>query len=63
MDLDAVTFIDSVGLSVLIVAQQQYVAAGVSMSALVPNGLRRTFEIAGVLDLFEAADSADDTAA
>ena len=63
VDLEAVTFIDSVGLSVLIVAQQRYLANGVSMSALVPSHLRRTFEIAGVLDLFADPQPTDGTAA
>lgn len=58
VDLGGVTFIDSVGLSVLIVAQQRYRAASVSMSALVPPYLQRTFEIAGVLDLFDAPEAA-----
>lgn len=63
VDLADVTFIDSAGLSVLIVARQQYQAAGASMSALVPSYLRRTFEIAGILDLLDAPEAAGGNAA
>jgi anti-anti-sigma factor len=53
VDLTAVTFLDSMGLSVLIGAEQRLSDDGREFQVVVPELLRPLFELSGVLDLFE----------
>lgn len=53
LDLAEVSFIDSVGLSMIVSAHRRLVADGVDLSVAVPPDLRRLFDISGLDQLLE----------
>lgn len=53
LDLTAVDFIDSVGLSMIVSAHQRLASDGVGMVVVVPTGLQRLFEISGLGQLLD----------
>ena len=56
LDLSEVTFIDSVGLSMLVSAHQRLDADGVPLVVVVPAMLRRLFDISGLGELLDLRD-------
>ena len=53
LDLSEVSFIDSVGLSMVVSAHQRLAADGVPMTVVIPSVLRRLFEISGLGQLLD----------
>jgi anti-anti-sigma factor len=55
LDLGAVTFIDSVGLSMIVAAHQRLDEDGVAMQVVVPPMLQRLFDISGLDQLLDVS--------
>jgi anti-anti-sigma factor len=53
LDLSGVTFIDSVGLSLLVTTHNRMVDDGVSLHVVLPARLRRYLEIAGLIEMLD----------
>jgi anti-anti-sigma factor len=53
LDLSEVSFVDSVGLSMIVSAHQRLAADGVPMTVLVPAALQRLFDISGLGELLD----------
>jgi len=53
LDLSDVSFVDSVGLSMIVSAHQRLAADGVPMTVVIPSVLQRLFEISGLGELLD----------
>lgn len=60
LDMSGVTFIDSVGVSLLVTAHQRLVDDGASLSIVLPERLRLFFEISGLVELLDPTFVASD---